>query len=296
MMYLGHFGLARAPFSITPDAGFFFPHARMQQVVNTLLVALRTGEGFVKVVGEVGCGKTVLCRRLLDLLRHEAVCAYLPNPELEPHELYRALCDELGIASTADSSLYDLRQALTQALLRHGAAGRRVVVCIDEAQAMPLRTLESLRLISNLETEQRKLLQIVLLGQPELDQKLGQGAVRQLLQRIGFSERLQGLGHAEVARYVEHRLEVAGAPRPLFTPRALRSLSLASHGVPRLVNLLAHKALLLSYGEGRPRVGARQVRAAAQDTPAARVPARSAGWTLALTRPLARLFSRRPTP
>lgn len=291
MMYLGHFGLERTPFSITPDAGFFFPHARMQQVVNTLLVALRTGEGFVKVVGEVGCGKTVLCRRLLDLLQHEAVCAYVPNPELEPHELYRSLCDEFGIACDAHSSLYDLKKALTQTLLHHAEAGRRVVVCIDEAQAMPLRTLESLRLISNIETQQRKLLQIVLLGQPELDLKLRNAGVRQLLQRIGFSEQLMRLGHADVARYVQHRLLVAGTRQALFTPRALRGLSLASHGVPRLVNVLAHKALLLCYGEGRHTVGARHVRAAARDTPAARVPGRSAGWSLWLTRPVARLFT-----
>jgi len=290
MIYLRHFGLDRAPFSITPDAGFFFAHDGAQQVFNTVLVALRTGEGFLKVVGEVGCGKTVLCRRLLDTLRDEAVCAYLPNPELEPQELYRALCDELAVP-LGDGSLYAMRQALTEALLRHAEAGRRVLVCIDEAQAMPLRTLESLRLLSNIETEQQKLLQIVLLGQPELDAKLRNPAVRQLLQRITFAEQLRGLTAAEVAAYVQHRLAVAGTGQPLFAPEALRALALAARGVPRLVNVLAHKALLLAYGEGAVQVQARHLRAAAADTPAASQPGRWAGWRAVLGRPLRPLFS-----
>ena len=292
MIYLRYFGLERAPFSITPDTGFFFPHDRMQQVLNTLLVALQTGEGFIKVVGEVGCGKTVLCRRLLDTLAPDYVCAYLPNPELEPNELYQALCDELGVKTRA-SAIYALKKALTQTLLEHAGAGRKVVVCIDEAQAMPIRTLESLRLLSNIETEQHKLLHIVLFGQPELDTKLQNSAIRQLLQRITFSEQLGGLDDADVERYLAHRLKIAGADRVVFEPPAVKALARASRGVPRLINVLAHKALLLAFGEGAAKVMAHHVHLASSDTPSSTVPGRLARWFGFLRRPL---FSARVDP
>ena len=192
-MYLDHFGLSELPFGITPDTSYTVITRSHQEALNTLLVALNSGEGFIKITGEVGTGKTLLCRRLLQALPENAVSAYLPNPYLAPRTLLLALAEELGLAVSAASDDYHLLQSVNRALLAHAAAGRQVVVCIDEAQAMPLETLESLRLLSNLETEKRKLLQIIHFGQPELDGKLAEPAVRQLLQRIAFNYRLSGL-------------------------------------------------------------------------------------------------------
>ena len=183
-MYLQHFGLTEFPFGITPDTSFTFSAHGHQEALNTLLVALQCGEGFVKITGEVGTGKTLLCRRLLQTLGEGVVTAYLPNPNLEPQTLLQALAEELRIADAGGLDQYHLLRRINHALLDYARAGKRVVLCIDEAQAMPLDTLEALRLVSNLETEKRKLIQIALFGQPELDEKLSDPSVRQLLQRM----------------------------------------------------------------------------------------------------------------
>ena len=175
--------MREAPFPITPDAAFFYPHEGAQAALNTLLVALRSGEGFLKIVGEVGSGKTVVCRQLLRSLQGECVTACIPNPDLGPKDLLPALAQELGLKLAAFATRHKLLDALHECLLAHAAQDRSVVVIIDEAQAIRLRTVESLRLLSNLETEKRKLLQIVLLGQPELDRKVARVEIRQLLQR-----------------------------------------------------------------------------------------------------------------
>jgi MSHA biogenesis protein MshM len=272
-MYLGHFSLREAPFSITPDTDFYFNHEGAQATLNMLLVALRTGEGFVKVVGELGCGKTVLCRQLLKLLQHEGgfVTAYIPNPDMGPDDLLQALCAELDLPVPPDATRRQMMVELDRCLLDHARAGRRVVVCIDEAQAVPLRTVESLRLLSNLETEKRKLLQLVLLGQPDLDDKLGRPEIRQLLQRITFSEYLGPLQARRVPGYLAHRLQRAALDAHtdirVFTPAAAQAIAQASGGVPRLINILANKCLMLAYGEDRLRVHASHVRLAARDTP-----------------------------
>lgn len=274
-MYLDHFGLNELPFGITPDTSYTVITRSHQEALNTLLVALGSGEGFIKITGEVGTGKTLLCRRLLQALPGDAVSAYLPNPYLAPRTLLLALAEELGLGVAIDADDYHLLQSVNRALMEHAAAGRQVVVCIDEAQAMPLETLESLRLLSNLETEKRKLLQIVLFGQPELDRKLAEPSVRQLLQRIAFHYRLHGLDRQEVSNYLAHRLRVAGyRGEGVFGPRAVRCLHRASRGTPRLLNILAHKSLLAVFGEGRYAVGAAHVRAAAVDTEGASAP----GW------------------
>lgn len=274
-MYLGHFSLREAPFSITPDSAFFYPHEGAQAALNTLLVALRSGEGFLKIVGEVGCGKTVLCRQLLKTLQGEAVTAYIPNPDMGPDDLLMALCLELNVKPAPPISRHSVLNALRDCLLQHALDGRNVVVCIDEAQAIPLRTVESLRLLSNLETEKRKLLQVVMFGQPELDQKLANPAVRQLRQRIVFHYRMPGLKQQEAAHYLAHRLRVAGHRDGDVFPAAIaRLLFRWSSGTPRLVNILAHKAMLLAYGEGKPRVTRSHVVMAAGDTEGLSAP----GW------------------
>jgi MSHA biogenesis protein MshM len=274
-LYLDHFGLSELPFGITPDTSYTVITRCHQEALNTLLVALNSGEGFIKITGEVGTGKTLLCRRLLQALPEGSVTAYLPNPYLAPRTLQLALAEELGLAVSADSDDYHLLQSINRALLEHAAADRQVVVCIDEAQAMPLETLESLRLLSNLETEKRKLLQIVLFGQPELDRKLAEPSVRQLLQRIAFHYRIGGLAREEVANYLAHRLRVAGyRGEDVFGSGAVRSLHKASRGTPRLLNILAHKSLLAVFGEGKHAVRPVHVRRAAADTEGAA----SAGW------------------
>jgi MSHA biogenesis protein MshM len=270
-LYLKHFGLVELPFGITPDTSFTYSVQYHQEALNTLLVALDAGEGFVKISGEVGTGKTLLCRRLLQTLGDGWVTAYLPNPNLDARTLFLALSEELGIKEAAELDQFHLMRRINLVLLDHARARKRVVVCIDEAQAMPIETLEALRLMSNLETEKRKLLQIVLFGQPELDDKLNRPEVRQLLQRIAFHYRLGALKKNEIGNYVAHRLRVAGyRGEGLFTAAALRALHRASGGVPRLINILAHKSLLLVFGEGRQMARVRHVRLARKDTEGAR--------------------------
>jgi MSHA biogenesis protein MshM len=276
MLYLAHYGLREPPFSITPDTAFVYPATAHQEAINTLMLALEDGEGFIKITGEVGTGKTLLCRRLLAHLAEypeRYVSAYLPNPNLDPLTLTRAFLEELGEPVDDASDPYHLHKQLNATLLRHAQGDRMVVLCIDEAQALPLEGLEALRLISNLETEKRKLLQMVLFGQPELDVKLGSAEVRQLRQRITFHYRMRGLTDSELAHYLAHRLKVAGHQgRPLFSPASIRLIRRATRGTPRLVNIVAHKALMAAYGEGGYEVGRRHVRAAARDSDGARLP------------------------
>jgi MSHA biogenesis protein MshM len=266
-MYKSHFGLRELPFGITPDTSFFFACANYQEALNTLLVAAKDGEGFIKITGEVGTGKTLLCRKFMASLDDSFVTAYIPNPNLEPRTLILALADELGIVLEKDCDQHQMLKSITQRLLMLAKEGKHVILCLDEAQAMPLESLETLRLLTNLETEKRKLLQIVLFGQPELDHKLRQDAIRQLTQRITFHYDLSLLKQDDMMFYISHRLNVAGfTGSRLFNKGAMRMLYKKSGGVPRLVNILAHKALMLTYGEGRRQVTARHVKASAKDT------------------------------
>ena len=272
-MYEAHFGLRELPFGLTPDTSYAYTCATHQAALNTLLVAVRNGEGFIKITGEVGTGKTLLCRKFLAALDATYASAYIPNPYLEPRTLLLALAEELNVRlpKKDQQDQHHIIKGLTYALLGHAAAGRPVVVCLDEAQAMPIETFEALRLLTNLETEKRKLLQVVLFGQPELDARLAHQSVRQLRQRITFQYRLEALAAEELDCYLDHRLRVAGyKAERLFAPPAVRALHRASRGIPRLVNIVAHKAMLLAYGEGVQQVTARHVNAATTDTPAAR--------------------------
>jgi MSHA biogenesis protein MshM len=267
-MYQDHFGLRELPFTITPDTSFFFAHSSHQQALNTLLVAVRTGEGFMKVVGEVGTGKTIVCRKFLDALERENfVSAYIPNPYVGPNTLLLAVADEFGIAYPDRVNQHQLLKLITKFLLNSYAEHKRVVLCLDESQAMPVETLETLRLLTNLETERRKLLQVVLFGQPELDDKLNDPAIRQLKQRITFSCRLRPLDLSDVEYYVAHRLTIAGHRGPrTFSREAVKRLFRASGGVPRLINILAHKSLMVAFGEGVRQVSDKHVRLAVADT------------------------------
>ena len=270
MNYLRHFGLRELPFGITPDTHFFYPCRSPQEALNTLLVAVGNGEGFIKITGEVGTGKTLLCRKFLGTLGEGWVTAYVPNPNLDPRSLLLVLAEELGLSIEPATEQYQIMRAITRALLDRARNQKRVVLCMDEAQAMSQEALETVRLLTNLETEKRKLMQVVLFGQPELDRKLQSASLRQLLQRITFQHRLAGLAPDELNGYLAHRLSIAGYTREFpFTAGAVGTLHRASRGVPRLVNIIAHKSLLLVFGEGGRRVGRRHIKIASEDTPAA---------------------------
>jgi len=275
-MYLTHFGLRAAPFALTPDTAFAFSSRAQHEALDTLVLAVDGGEGFIKITGEVGTGKTLLCRRFLawagaadggrGAARYRT--AYVPNPCLSPRALLLAVARELRIRVANVNSDSDILEALNRALLRLAARGSRVVVCLDEAQAMPVETLEALRLLSNLETEKRKLIQVVLFGQPELDRKLARHDLRQLRTRIAFHYELGALSAPETDVYLSHRLRMAGyGGHALFPVDVARAVHDYARGVPRLVNIIAHKSLLLAYGQGSACVTRRHVRAAAKDTP-----------------------------
>ena len=279
-MYLSFFGLDEAPFSLTPNTRYFLRAESHAQALELLLVALREQEGFIKVSGEVGTGKTLLCRLLLNKLPAEVKTAYLPNPQLAPTGLFQALADELGLTLTDAENTHRALSSLQRNLVDTAAHGYSVVLVIDEAQAMPEETLEALRLLTNLETESRKLIQVVLFGQPELDALLEKDSLRQLKQRITFQCRLNTLNKAAVDAYLQHRLAQAGFNGGrLFRPGAVRLIAKSSGGTPRLINILAHKALIAAYGQGVREITRSHAKQAIRDTDSARQPNGLGGWT-----------------
>lgn len=266
-MYLYHFGLRELPFTLTPNTNFFLGLEPHNEALAVLLTALKTGEGFIKVIGEVGTGKTLLCRKLLNEIPEHFVTAYIPNPYLKPDELRRAVAVELGVKQAQRLSVQLLTQRIQQRVVELHNDGHSVALILDEAQALPAESLEALRLFTNLETETRKLLQVVLFAQPELDSRLAESDFRQLRQRITFAYRLRAMTQAEVFHYIQHRMQVAGYTGAiLFNMNICKSIYRSSQGIPRLVNILCHKMLMLSYGQGVHDINSSHLKVAVNDT------------------------------
>jgi len=266
-MYLSHFGLREPPFSITPDPRFLYMSARHREALAHLVYGVGEHGGFVQLTGEVGTGKTSVCRCLLEQLPSHVDVALVLNPRLSPVELLATVCDELRIPHpTGTTSVKELVDHLYRYLLEAHGRGRRTVLIVDEAQNLDPEVLEEVRLLTNLETTREKLLQVILIGQPELAALLEQPKLRQLAQRVTARYHLEPLSRAETHAYVRHRLAVAGRRSDvLFTEAALRVLHRRSRGIPRLINAIADRALLGAYTQERSRVDAETVRRAAAE-------------------------------
>jgi len=268
-MYLEFYGLKEAPFSITPDPRYVFLSERHRDALAHLLYGVGKGGsgGFVQLTGEVGTGKTTLCRLLLEQLPENTRIALVLNPRLSPIELLETICDELKLdVADRKGSLKGLVDTLNAYLLDAYAQGLRVVLIVDEAQNLSTEALEQIRLLTNLETPTQKLLQIILLGQPELREKLGDPELRQLAQRITARYHLTPLDREETEAFVRHRLAVAGAVRSPFSRLGLRALYQRSGGIPRLINVIGDRALMAGYAREQASIGERLVNRAADET------------------------------
>ena len=264
-MYEQYYGLVEKPFNLTPDTDFYYQSLTHQEALNVLLVAIRSGDGFIKLTGEVGTGKTLLCRKLLDLLDDNYQTVYIPNPYMSCDSLLRAVVEEMGLLGSLKDG--DYLSCINKQLIENARKNIQTIVLLDEAQSLPIESLEAIRLLSNLETKKEKLIQIVLFGQPELDIKLQQKSIRQLQQRIVHACYLDNLSIEGLAQYVDHRLDAAGyfGPR-LFNGSAIKSLFNKTKGVPRLINLLCSKALMISFASGDFYVTDKHVLMAAKDS------------------------------
>ncbi len=268
MPYLAHFGLKEHPFTLTPNTNQYFPIDKHVEIIQSIQFGIARNTGILKVVGDVGTGKTMLCRLLLrKLVGSDDAVAYLNAPQVDPESLVALVCAEFGLEA---GSRPQMLQALNTFLLEQHALGRNAVLIVDEAQALGPAGLEAVRLLSNLETERNKLLQIVMFGQSELDDLLQRADLRQINQRIGFSFNTGPLNTAEAVHYIEHRVKTArvdGIDFPIFTERAMTVLAESAAFVPRVINILADKALLVAYGEGAIQVNDKHAEGAIDDTP-----------------------------
>lgn len=264
-LYLEHFGLREPPFRITPHTDFFFTGANRGPTLDALIYAITQDEGIVKVTGEVGSGKTMLCRMLLERLPANVESLYLANPSLSRTEILGAIADELGIPANGKTT-HSMIRTLQDALVQRYAAGKKVVILIDEAHAMPAESLEEIRLLSNLESKAAKLLQIALFAQPEIEQRLAANDMRQLRERITQHFDLSPLKAGEVGSYLEFRLRAAGyhGPNP-FSERAVEQIGRISEGLSRRINILADKGLLAAYSAGTYKVDSSEIQTANQD-------------------------------
>ena len=282
-MYTEFFGLTEKPFSITPDPRYLYLSARHADGLAHLVYGIRESGGFIQLTGEVGTGKTTLIRTVLEQLPEQTEIALVLNPQLSANEFLQVICDELGAGPPADDTLKARIDALNAYLLAANAEDKRVVLIVDEAQTLGTELLEQVRLLTNLETPKRKLLQIILIGQPELREQLDRPEMRQIAQRVTGRYHLEPLGRHETAEYVKHRMRVAGSMYDVFTHNALHRLYRRSRGIPRLVNVIADRALLAAYSESRRAVDGRLVdRAAAEVFGMRRPTGRAWPWLAAL--------------
>jgi general secretion pathway protein A len=260
-VYLEFYGLKQAPFDLTPNPRFLFHSGKHREALNHLLYGIRERKGFVQLTGEVGAGKTTLCRAMLEQLNGQFATALILNPVLNANELMKAIATEFGLpVGSLNLDRLDTLAIINEFLLKQAGDGRVSVLIIDEAQNLTEELLEQVRLLSNIETDDRKLLQIVLLGQPELRDRLNSPRLRQLRQRITVRYHLKPLTRFEVPLYVHHRLELAGAKgAPYFTRPALWRIYFYSRGIPRLVNAVCDKALLAGYVEHSDHIAHRMV-------------------------------------
>ncbi len=266
-MYYNHFGLTQPPFRITPNTDFFYSGGNRGPVLDALIYAIGEGEGITKVTGEVGSGKTMLCSMLQARLSTNVETVYIVNPSVTPEEILHAIALELHLDPPRDMGHLQVMQLLHQHLLERHAQGRQVVMFVEESQNAPIATLEEIRLLSNLETARSKLIQIVLFGQPELDENLSQPSIRQLRERITNSFNLSPLKPPEVQDYLNFRLRTAGYRGPeLFTPAVINAIAKASQGLTRRINLIADKCLLAAFSENTHSIKLKHVRAAVRDS------------------------------
>ena len=266
-MYYEHFGLREPPFRITPDTRLFFPGGSRGAILDAIVYAIASGEGIIKVIGEVGSGKTMICRMLEVKLPESIEVVYLANPSLSPENILHAIAFEMKLPLPPGAGRLEVMHALHARLLEKHADNRQVVMFVEEAQRMPLDTLEEIRLLSNLETEREKLLQIVLFGQPELERNLSPTHIRQLKERITHGFVLPRLEAEEIRAYLDFRMRSAGYKGPpVFSPAAVKLISRTSEGLIRRINVLADKALLAAYAGGTHEVTRREARSAIRDS------------------------------
>jgi type II secretory pathway predicted ATPase ExeA len=265
-MYLEHFGLNEPPFRITPHTDFFFAGANRGATLDALIYAITHDEGIVKVSGEVGSGKTMLCRVLMERLPENVTIIYLANPSLSRDDILYAIADELRLNVPESARSSAVMRALQDHLIKSYGEGRQVVVLIDEAHAMPVETLEEIRLLSNLEANRNKLLQLVLFGQPELNEILARPDMRQLKERITHNFGLAPLVHDDVSHYIDFRMRAAGYRGPnVFSATALKLIAQNSLGLTRRINILADKSLLAAFSAGSHEIGPKEIQAAIRD-------------------------------
>lgn len=273
-MYLTHFGLIQYPFSLTPNTRYFLKLPSHQQAFNLLLEALGGEDSVAKITGEVGTGKTMLCRKVMSALDSHPerfVTAFIPHPMLDEEAMMQAIAVELGIGDAENQSYYTLLKQITQLLLRTAGENKSVVLLIDEAQALPVETLEALYLLTNLETGATKRLQVVLFGQPELNKLLLAPSLVRLMRSLSFEFVLPALNRENTEAYIAHRLNKSGYNGShMFARQALDLLHNSSGGIPRLINILAHKAMMVAYGKGDQAITEAHVERAVADTEAAR--------------------------
>jgi len=285
-MYLDHFGLNQPPFKITPNTGFFFAGGNRGAILDALLYAITHGEGIVKVTGEIGSGKTMLCRMLESKLPENVAAIYLANPSLNRDEVFHAIGAELNLA-TEGKRAGEILRLIQEDLIEKHASGKQVVLLVEEAQAMPLDTLEEIRLLSNLETAHHKLLQIVLFGQPELDENLSLPRMRPLRERITHGFKVPPLDQKDIPEYLMFRMRAAGYHGPdIFSAGAIKLIISASKGITRRINVLADKALLAAFSENTHNILPRHVKAAVGDSefsaPVSALPLKRISFAVAL--------------